>query len=811
MRYSIVLLMAMGMAMGMASCASHKYSYSERIANQTVSFRANPPNAKVTIKGSTVDIDRNLNHSTSGTSGNLALPSLKKKNLKLVVTAPDYESDTINLKRKVRSEALWKSAGLGLFTYFIPLVIDLFRSDFYQLRPDSRSVALDMDYTDAFYRRKLDERGGSENPGDFDTYISSFPDSPFHEEAKKLKTELEFNLALKEGTEVALNRFIASHPDSHILEQAKKAIDEMEEARLAFESVLSQNTVESYAKFLTRYPASIQASAALQGKTKAAYADLVKPRDVSEDDVMEFMSEHLAKSSTEMDGDWVENAISTSIIRYGAALKRKLGSDLENQAEMLNRFTEFESTFKFAIKNFNSEGGYFQVNTKSLKDEIIAQVKAHYFENGQTNQLSGGWGNSIAEYSSLFPEYCQREDHWCLMGLIQGYPNKNGDVVISNTSWVYDYFNNTSERDRMISFRGYQKDGEFVMLQDHSDWMRFTYSNNMLKEFEAKKDGQTVCLLTFKGLTNSDSDIEKADYFSDGKLIYRQGKGPSGDWFGHVIEDGINVTLLNHPTLVSVQSAMETIRGGEPSLADFQMAFQSLDEFERTVPTYEVAILKHIIELRRKAENGVETLETERREAELQEQRESEERKRIRKEEEAKALAATKAEREKARKNMLVIDCIDIVDYDYEGKYVKFLAHYRSSNDIFTYKMNERVRLEYVGGYTNKDVTKYGHPNLRKRGPLRTDLEYGSNGSKARPEERYSIKNESGTYFMRTVTCHDKNIPLMIPWDASVPSITADNVIVEGIVVDANQATNSRGLKWSNDGYVVLVTKISRY
>lgn len=612
-------MLIMILSMGMASCASHKYASSERKANQTVSFRANAPNAQVMIKGSTADIDRDLTQSTTGTSGNLALPSLKKKNLSLIVTAPDYETETINLNRKVRREALKKSLGLSLVTYGIPLLFDAFQSDFYQLGPNSRSVALDMDYTDAFYRRKLDEKWGSQNPSVFDTYIFSFPDSPFHEEAQKLKAEVEFNLALKEGTEDALNRFIASHQDSHILEKAKRAKDEMEEARLAFESAQSENTVESYAKFLARYPASIQKSVAIQGKTKAAFADLVMPGEASERAVMEFMSEHLAKSSTEMEGDWVENAISTSIARYGDALKRELGNDLENQGEMLNRITEFESTYKFAITNINSEGGYFQVSAQSLKDEIIAQVIAEYFENGRANQVTGGWETAISEMASLFPELCPSADHWCLMALIDGQPNKNGDVIISNPSWVYDYFDNVSERDRMISFRGFEKDGGFVMLQDESDWMRFSYANNKLKEFEAKKDGKTVCRLIFKGLTNYDSDIESAEYFSNGSLIYKQGKGPSGDWFGHVIQDGLNVTLSNHPTWAAVRTAMEPARGVGPSIDDYASALQTLSEFEQTVPRDEVEIINQIESLKEQCNKSKDILEVERAKREREE------------------------------------------------------------------------------------------------------------------------------------------------------------------------------------------------
>lgn len=207
--------------MGLASCASHKYSSFERIANQTASFRTNATNAEVAIKGSNFDIQRNFISSPSGTTGNLVLPTLKKKNLKLVVTAPDYEPQILILKRRVRPKALLKCLGLSYFTWGIPLLIDHFRSDFYQLHPNSQSVAINMNYSDAFYRRKLDELRGSDDPSIFVTYISNYPNSPFREDAIRLMDEVEYKLALEEGTQKAMERYISSHPNSHLLDEAK--------------------------------------------------------------------------------------------------------------------------------------------------------------------------------------------------------------------------------------------------------------------------------------------------------------------------------------------------------------------------------------------------------------------------------------------------------------------------------------------------------------------------------------------------------------------------------------------------------------
>ena len=48
-----------------------------------------------------------------------------------------------------------------------------------------------------------------------------------------------------------------------------------------------------------------------------------------------------------MDGEWLRDVVPTCVSRYGNALTKTWGSDLEGKAEIIKRLKEFESEFRF--------------------------------------------------------------------------------------------------------------------------------------------------------------------------------------------------------------------------------------------------------------------------------------------------------------------------------------------------------------------------------------------------------------------------------------------------------------------------------
>ena len=58
------------------------------------------------------------------------LVNFKAKGTTLLLSHPNYDTITINVKRTVRMDALAKDVGLGLFTFGIALVIAIFQINF---------------------------------------------------------------------------------------------------------------------------------------------------------------------------------------------------------------------------------------------------------------------------------------------------------------------------------------------------------------------------------------------------------------------------------------------------------------------------------------------------------------------------------------------------------------------------------------------------------------------------------------------------------------------------------------------------------
>jgi hypothetical protein len=632
------------------SCSSHKYTASERRENQTFSFSTNAPNTSVRIAESTSNLNQSLISNASGTRGTILLPSMKKSNLTLVVSAPDYATQEIRLRRKPRAEAFFKMVGLGLVTYFIPVLIDPFRSDFYELRPASQNIDITMTHSVDYFRRKLDERRGSTNPSDFIEYIRTYPNSPFLDEAIKLRDELEFSRAVKEGTEAALDRFIASHSSSHVLPQAQKAKSNMEEARLAFESAKSENTVKAYAAFLVKFPLSIHTQDALHRKTRAAFEELVLKPDASRDEVTSFITIHLSSTAFSMDRAWVDDAIETSTKQLIAILEKSASEGVIGKASILSGLVEYEDVCGRALKRNLSGNGEFNLSTKPYRDNLESEVLRYYYGFGSKNQTQMGWERAVSELSNSFPSICSDSSHFCLLRLIESETKKNGDLIISNAPWVFAFFNEMWEGDRLISFRQFEINSKQASLADHSDWIRLNYVNNNLREFETKKNGVTTCLLRFKGESNRDTDIVQAEYFSNGTVVYRQGVDPSGKWFTHVIKDGVNVTLEQNPLFLAAKLAISPGTAAERTLESLGAAEKSLAAFKLSVPDYESGILNEIEMLKQKLATAKVSLEAEiLKKAKEEEERLRREREAIERQQQAEQ-AALKAQEERAQR-----------------------------------------------------------------------------------------------------------------------------------------------------------------
>ena len=134
----------------MQSCAS--YNYTNGNTDKTVIIHSdNVSDFEVSFAHS----NRKLISARSG-NANTIIQDLKKENLTLNLTHPNYDTIQIQVVRTVRPKALAKDITLGLFTLGIPVWVDLFNSDFYLVDSKTKDFKVNFDFKQTFMRSELD-------------------------------------------------------------------------------------------------------------------------------------------------------------------------------------------------------------------------------------------------------------------------------------------------------------------------------------------------------------------------------------------------------------------------------------------------------------------------------------------------------------------------------------------------------------------------------------------------------------------------------------------------------------------------------
>ena len=145
----IFFLAILFLGFGLNSCASHKYTQSERLENNKVIIKSNVKNFQLSYENMNerqfkriADIDM---RSTEGVFV-YQIPKLKRIYTKLKVEAPGYGSQVIKIKRVPRGKVIVKDELLTIFTIFIPipLAIDVFRSDFYKISKNTKEIYVEL-------------------------------------------------------------------------------------------------------------------------------------------------------------------------------------------------------------------------------------------------------------------------------------------------------------------------------------------------------------------------------------------------------------------------------------------------------------------------------------------------------------------------------------------------------------------------------------------------------------------------------------------------------------------------------------------
>jgi hypothetical protein len=200
---------------------------------------------------------RSATTSDSKSSTLIFMENFKRKGVDLYLTHPNYDTIKIEIKRRVRYDALAKDISLSLITYGIPLMVDAFKSDFYRVRKNSQKMKVHFEYRQSFMKDEYLKIANSMNPNDFKDWISKYPKSEIKKTVINKKDSVELLIAISKGQESAIDEFINSHKESNFLDEATLIKKEMVDARELFKNACIKNNVEAYEDFLSKYPNSL--------------------------------------------------------------------------------------------------------------------------------------------------------------------------------------------------------------------------------------------------------------------------------------------------------------------------------------------------------------------------------------------------------------------------------------------------------------------------------------------------------------------------------------------------------------------------
>ncbi|MFN5319584.1 MAG: hypothetical protein ACK5CY_12155, partial [Bacteroidia bacterium] len=265
------------------SCASYKYDSYDKRSNSTVNIYSDNVQDFVAINGT---------EESKSNNGKLALSiSLKRKKTTIDLIHPNYEQQTITVKRSVRGGPLAKDILLSPLTFGLPIIIDVFRSDFYKVNRNTKEFKIHFEYKQSFMRDEYYSIYDSSNPEEFSNWLSLYPKSEIKGRVLRHRDSLELNIALNKKTEYAIDEFISSHQNSHFLPKAKSIKSEMVAAREMFQASLNTNSVEAYENFLAKYPQSLHTTEAFERLIDAAERRAINKNNI--DAIRDYVKEYL--------------------------------------------------------------------------------------------------------------------------------------------------------------------------------------------------------------------------------------------------------------------------------------------------------------------------------------------------------------------------------------------------------------------------------------------------------------------------------------------------------------------------------------
>ena len=552
MKNHIVLFLAVVL---MQSCAS--YNYTSGNTDKTVIIHSdNVSDFEVSFAHS----NRKLISARSG-SANTIIQDLKKENLTLNLTHPNYDTIQIQVVRTVRPKALAKDITLGLFTLGIPVWVDLFNSDFYLVDSKTKDFKVNFDFKQTFMRSELDRIVKSKKPSDFQDWILKYPKSIHIQEALDKRDSLELNIALNKESELAIDDFIEKHPTSTYLKDATVIKEEMVAARGLFEKSKIENSVSAYEKFLATYPRSLHNSDAHRRLIDASEKEALSSVNSGkmETYIKSYLipnTSYLSKPELDIKKSNISKALDAQIIKENVLKDTK--KTYEYYSNLWKSYVRIKSEISSDYLNTLDQTRAYQ---SKICDLLFAQLKEVGSEVKQKE--------FITKINIDFPGLNEVDPTLNpIFTVLSNSKNGTGLLKLFNVGYLPYYFENMSERNALIGRSSYNYRGsEYQSLRGITN-EELTFSNGQLNGISKTFIGTQVDFT----LNIGPSGPKEISYYQNGSLVKTTTFLPNNVEYSYEYKGNINLTLQELDERIKEGSAFLKNEDFDSALLIFERA-----------------------------------------------------------------------------------------------------------------------------------------------------------------------------------------------------------------------------------------------
>lgn len=510
------------MALFMSSCSS--FMYSNKTANNTIRVNSNVSNYSVRfpLLGNQYGNKKDV----TGKNWTYTLPELKKKYTTIEVSSENYETQRIEIGKSVRPVAVLMDLTLSLFTFGIPIIIDPFKSDFYKIDDNSKSINIDFVYKQSYMWSEYKNIKNSNSPALFVNFLNKYPMFENKNMVINTKDSVEFNIALSQNSESAITNFVKTHPTSIFAPSAIKIEGQFVTNRTAFEKARNQNSIESYEDFIKNHIQAIQQKDAHALLVNAAEEKAMKSNSALA--LISYQNDYLNPNRSFL----TQTSFTEKQIKLQKSIKSQLFDELSKMT-----YTEFKDFY-----NMYSKINKSQIISNDLNN-YLAQIKEQLsnllypkllkFIN-ESEQVSFVRSTSI-DFPSIY-------SNSLILDILDNTTNKNGKITIYKLNYLTHLFNQKDIKikyNNSITDKYSYKSINYTNL-DSTDKQILNFKNNLLEDAQEayfKNELRYRSVFAFK-------QINKEDFFKNNKLIETIFYEADGSFkYKYEFENNLNLTL----------------------------------------------------------------------------------------------------------------------------------------------------------------------------------------------------------------------------------------------------------------------------